>query len=236
LKFFINIKVNKQNALDYFNIDSYYFFLLKKTPIKFKTCTSEDFANFSKDLLFFNIPNGINLCPEINFSKDYYYLRTNLIIFIFIFSLDECYSDYGCKQDKDFYEELRNGTKILTATVNFINSQENMLDDKKPFIFNLFEYEHSSINTTVQIDLEGSEIITQPLFGIFETGKNSQFKVSGHKVLATPWQLIACQLFFDLNNLTFYNRNYKTLNKHFQMPFRYLSYILGFFCSFKQLL
>jgi hypothetical protein len=207
LKLFINISVNKENALDYFYIDSYYLFFSMKTQIKFKNCTSEDFANLSKDLKSFYIPDGINLCPEINFLK-YYLLpkpEYDFDKFYILFSLDECYDEsFGCKQDKDFYERLRNGTDILRARVNFINSQEDMLNDANPFVFNLFECGHSRISTTVQIDLEASEIITQPLFGLFDSRKDSQFKVSGQKVYETPWRIIGCKIFFDLNNLTFY--------------------------------
>jgi hypothetical protein len=224
LKFFININTTtfKEDLMDYFYIDAYYFTTTvgKEIKIKFENCTSKELANFL-NVDGFKIPEGFNLCPNINISEDFSFPLGRLEKFSFYFSLNQCFDEsLGCKQDKDFYDDLKNQTNSLSTMMYFINSQENMLNDKNPFTLNLFSYGFGGINATINIDLEGSEIITQSLFGFFELYRNSGFKVSNYKsITPTPNRFIAYQFLFDSANFTFYYRNYKTFNNAFANAF-----------------
>jgi hypothetical protein len=71
LKFFININISpfKENLLKYFDLSAshYDFGIYNKTGISFDICDENDLAVFRNHFEDFNFPEGINLCPKINF-------------------------------------------------------------------------------------------------------------------------------------------------------------------------
>jgi hypothetical protein len=210
------------DLLSYFDLlDSYYFTYgqtIKNEPVKFEICDKADQFILSDFLgKNFTLPEGINLCPRISFHLPV----TSFETFGLFFSLRECVDEkLGCKQDNEFYDQLRNQTYLLQSMFYFIKSEENMLNDIMPYSFSFFDKGYIGVNTSLTVNLEGSEIYTQSLFGFFGHDSHSQLKVLNFEDSEPfPNELVGYRILFNSKEYTFHNRTYKTINIAFSNAF-----------------
>jgi hypothetical protein len=221
LRFFINLQLehnDKQDLLSYFNINSNYYTKGETTLnelIKFHKCGQDEEDALSYYLRKnFTFPEGINLCPSINFEIPV----SSFDEFGLNFSLRECQDEkLGCKQDKGFYEKLRNKTKLLKTKLYFLDSEENMLN-RNPYTYFLFKKGYSGVNYSLTVNLEGSVVDTQRFY-YFEDN-DGQFKVLSSKDSeALQDELVGYRIQFNSKELTVHTRTYKTINNAFSNAF-----------------
>jgi hypothetical protein len=219
LKFFININISpsKENSLNYFDlIESNYAYwkdFYKHEWLTFRICNDDDLALFSHNLRTFSFPKGINICPKINFIIPAASFNT----FELNFNLKECIDESkGCKRDQAFYEQLRNNTYLLRSSIYLVSTTENMINYDDPFYYKVIQVIHKKIPFSLVMNLEGSEINTEPLFGMLEPYKNSQLKYIGSdNGIPIANGLINYNIFFNTQDTTIHYRHYKTLNNAF---------------------
>jgi hypothetical protein len=224
LKFFININISpfKENLLKYFDLsDSQYDFekdyhIYTKYPISFDICNDNDLALFRNHFEDFNFPEGINLCPKINFLIP----ATSFDMFEVAFFLKECNDETkGCTRDQIFYEQLRNNTYSLNPLLYFISSNEDMQNYNEPFLFKFIKIDFELLTSTA-IKLVGLEITSEPMFGIFEPFKSCQVKIN-HVKISQPLddELLSFWLYLNSTDIFFHHRTYKTLSSAFSNAF-----------------
>jgi hypothetical protein len=94
-----------------------------------------------------------------------------------------------------------------------------MQNYNKPFLFELIKID-LEVLTLSAIKLVGSEITSEPIFGIFEPYKNCQVKIN-HVQKAQPdkGELLSFWIYFNSANIFFHHRTYKTLSSAFSNAF-----------------
>jgi hypothetical protein len=215
LNFLLYIGHNSElkDFLNYFEIrSSYYIDGLKTGHVNLTECTKDELASFSKYIKIDEI-KGIKLCPRINFlipvdsfNKFEWYIK-----------IKKCKDESeGCKKNKELYEKLRNGQFRIWSASFFMSFQENMLNSTHPYDPS-FDFARSLKQfSNINIQLKGSEIKTQSLFGLYETESKLKFGKSDEwEIWRGSKTFTSLSISFNSKDMTFYQRNYKTFTGAF---------------------
>jgi hypothetical protein len=192
--------------LNYFEIHSNYITEsgYSKSSINFTECTND---YLSDEILNFQ---GIKLCPKIDFSIPINSFKK----FEWKFDIRECLDEArGCKKNPELYKSLRKGDKIFSFLI-LTDFEENMLNFTQPYEYD-FKFLPTEVNQDLDIQLKGSEIKTQSLFGFYETESRLKFSKDSKKETIFPQQIFSYTMTFNSKDTTFYQRIYKTFTGAF---------------------
>jgi hypothetical protein len=225
--FFINLDINfnPEKLFKNFYIESHLGFEDVNSEsylevINYEICNEKDKVYFSNLINGFNFPEGVNLCPRINFA-DYKDISSFNNFFI-SFEIQECPTSMpDCIKDIDFYEKIWNGEYNMRAVLSFVDSQMVFNNPYHPYMLKLSNH-NSDPFFTMSIKLEGSEIHTQSLFSSsLNIEGHSQFNVlkSKRRENEDKSKFISYTLTFESKDMYMYYRSYKTLNYAFANSF-----------------
>jgi hypothetical protein len=211
LKFFIwigeyNVKNTTDDLLNYFEIHSNYITESKfsKGSINFTQCEGDYLSKEN-----FNI-QGIKLCPKIDFSIPINSFKK----FEWKFDIRECLDEArGCKRNPELYKNLRNGNEIFSFLI-LTDFEEDMLNFTQPYEYD-FRFLSTDVNQNLHVQLKGSEIKTQSLFGFYEAESRLKFSKHNKKETIFPQQIFSYTITFNSKDMTLYQRIYKTFTGAF---------------------
>jgi hypothetical protein len=173
---------------------------------------------------------GIKLCPSIDFLipvGSFNKFELNI-------KVRECKDESkGCKNNPELYEKLRKEQFRISSTIFFMDFQENMLNSTHPYDPGFSWVRNDKLFYNKNIYLNGSEIKTQSLFGLYETESRFKFwKSSENKFWSTSKAFTGLSISFNSKDMTYYQRNYKTFTSAFSNAyslFKLYSWFLSIF-------
>jgi hypothetical protein len=214
LIFFLNIKTKNFKRIDllnYFELESFYSTDNKnyKGQVELANCTIEDMENLSKyknNYIEFE-DEGIKICPRITFSIP----ANSIERFSWVFGLKECTDETkGCKRDKTLYRQLKRKDKEILSSIYFVKFYENLINFAHPFGSEYVPIEPYYDKTMLSIELKGSEIKTQSLFGFYETESRLKLSNFHYEYPFSTDYFFTYIISFNTKDITFHRRIYKT--------------------------